>query len=368
MAGIKGVGEGVVETILEERKSNGSYRSLYDFIRRIDTRKVGKKVIEHLIEAGCFDFTLWTRPQLLASVEPMYDEAMREQKDAAKGIMNLFALLEEEQQERFLHPPVLKEEATRRHLLKREFELLGIYLNGHPLDEYQSLLQKLSCVPLSELEALPKGSVARIAFIIEGLVIKISQKSQRKFAILTIGDGVERFELPIWPDLYEEKGALLTENQLLYAVVQKEVQEGQSRLQCRWIDDLSKANEAMIEACDKAYDLAKHQAKTAELREKSRFSNGGRSTVQKEPEPKKKAFQKLKVQCDIDLVRLSHILLLKEAFRSHSGEIPIEVSFAMKEGKAASVLIDAVWGVDYRRELEEKVKQIESVKSMIWES
>ena len=184
--------------------------------------------------------------------------------------------------DRFTKPPVVKEIVSRQHVLKREYELLGIYLNGHPLDDFRHMLQRLSCTPLSEIESLPTNSVCRIAFIIEGLVIKISAKTQRKFAILTIGDGHERFELPIWPDLYEEKGALLADNQLLYGVIQKEVQEGQTRLQCRWLDDLNKTDEAMVKACDQAFDMAKQQVKSYEFKGKS-------NKPAKAPEPKKES-------------------------------------------------------------------------------
>jgi DNA polymerase-3 subunit alpha len=366
MCGIKGVGEGVVESILEEREKKGPYQSLYDFIQRTDTKKVGKKVIENLIEAGCFDFTSWSREAMLLSVDPMYDEASRDQKEAAKGVMNFFDLIDSEKESRFKTPPVVKEKMSRQKVFKREYELLGIYLNGHPLDDFRQQLQRLSCVPLSEFERLPTGSVCRIAFIIEGLVVKISAKTQRKFAILTIGDGHERFELPIWPDLYEQKGALIIENQLLYAVVQKEVQEGQVRLQCRWLDDLTKADEAMIQVCDNAFDMAKQQVKVFEMRDKSRAEKASRAPL-KETEPKKKSFQKLKIHVDADVVRLSHILLMKEAFRSHSGDIPIEISFINQRGKISSLHIDQNWGVDFRPELEGKINVLQSVISLKWE-
>jgi DNA polymerase-3 subunit alpha len=367
MGGIKGVGEGVVEAILQEREKKGPYTSLYDFMQRIDTRKVGKKVIENLIEAGCFDFTQWSRQAMLMSVDPMYEEAAKDQKDAAKGVMNLFSLIEGERESRFSTPPDAKEQIPRQKVLKREHELLGIYLNGHPLDDFRNQLQKLSCVPLKDFEALSPNSVCRIAFIIEGVVIKISQKSQRKFVILTIGDGIERFELPIWPDLYEEKGALLSENQLLYAVVQKESQEGQMRLQCRWLDDLTKADEAMIQVCDNAYDMARQQAKKSEFREKSRVEKTSNSPAPKEEDMKKKSFQKLKINLDADLARLSHILILKDAFRSHPGEIPIEIAFMTSKGKLSSLHIDKSWGVDFRKELEGKLTALPSVKGLSWE-
>lgn len=365
MGGIKGVGEGVVESILEEREKKGYFKSLYDFVQRIDTRKVGKKVIENLIEAGCFDFTGWNRQAMLESVEPMFDEASKDQKEAAKGVMNLFSLIDGEKESRFNHMPVVKEKISRQKILKREYELLGIYLNGHPLDDFRHLLQRLSCMPLSEIEKLPSGSVFRMAFIIEGVVVKISAKSQRKFAILTIGDGHDRFELPIWPDLFEEKGALIVDTQLLYAVVQKEVHEGQTRLQCRWMDDLTKADESMIQACDNAFDIAKQQAKTFEMREKSRVEKNIRTS--KETEMKKKSYQKLKIHLDGDLARLSHILNLKEFFRSHCGEIPIEIAFVVKGVKISTLHIDKSWGVDYHKDLESKIISLQSVKSLNWE-
>jgi DNA polymerase-3 subunit alpha len=363
MGGIKGVGEGVVEAVIEQREKKGPYASLYDFVQRIDTRKVGKKVIDNLIEAGCFDFTGWSREAMLLSIDPMYEEASREQKESAKGVLNLFSLIDEGKNTRFATPPEVKEKVPRQKVLKREHELLGIYLNGHPLDDFRPMMRSLSCVPLKEIESLPSNSVCRIAFIIEGVVVKISQKSQRKFAILTVGDGIERFELPIWPDLYEEKGALLTDTQLLYAVVQKENQEGQTRLQCRWLDDLTKADEAMIHACDTAYDLAKQQA----AREKSRSERSAKQPAKKETDTKMKKVQKLKIQLDADMVRLSHILALKSAFRAHPGEIPIEIAFMNERGKISSLHIDQTWGVEDRKELEGKVTAVGSVKGFRWE-
>jgi len=321
-------------------------------------------VIENLIEAGCFDFTEWSREAMLLSVEPMYEEVVKEQKEAAKGVMNLFALIDGEKESRFKTPPVVKEKFSKQMIFKREYELLGIYLNGHPLDDFHHQLQRLSCVPFTEVDKLPAGSVCRIAFIIEGIVVKIATKSQRKFAILTIGDGNGRFELSIWPDLFEQKGALIQENQLLYAVVQKEMQESQIRLQCRWLNDLTKADEAMILACDDAYDMAKQQAKVFEMREKNK---NFRSSVTKESDPNKKKFQRLNIQFDADLARLSHILILKDLFRAHSGDIPVEITFIGKKGKIGTLHIDQSWGVDYRVEIEKKISVISSVKSCKWE-
>ncbi len=368
MSGIKGVGEGVVESIIEERTNNGEFKSLYDFVRRIDTKKVGKKAIEHIIEAGGFDFTGWSRPALLLSVDPMFITASKEQKDSARGILDLFSLIEEEEDARFAHPPVIKEPISKQRLMKREYELLGFYLNGHPLDDYRGHLHRLSCVPLKDLENLPHNSVCRVAFIAEGITVKISAKSQRKFAILMISDGMERVELPIWPDLYEEKAALLVENQLLYAVVQTEKQEGALRLQCRWLDDLSKADESMVQACDEAYDKAKAQVKMNEFRDKkfdsrSKATSSSVTSLKEKNELKTKVIGKLQLSFDLNQVKLSHILTLKSAFRAHPGSSPVEISFCSGGLKHSTVYIDTSWGVEWRSDLEEKIRRIESLQT-----
>ena len=90
MGGIKGVGEGVVEAIIQERTSKGPFRSLFDFCSRIDTKKIGKKTIENLVEAGCFDFTGVNRQTMIMSLEEMYQSAMQKQKEVAKGFIDLF--------------------------------------------------------------------------------------------------------------------------------------------------------------------------------------------------------------------------------------------------------------------------------------
>lgn len=364
MNGIRGIGEGVVEVILAERKRGGLFESLYDFISRVDTKKVGKKVVESLIDAGCFDFTGWDRQALLLSVDPMFSQAIKDQKEKAKGVISFFSLLEEEKEDRFLVPPKVEQLVSSQQRFKREFELLGVYLNGHPLDEYRYLLPRLSCVPLSEIDSLPVGGVARVVFIIEGLVIKISAKSQRKFAIVNIGDGNERFELPIWPDLYSNHGELIVENQLIYAILQKEASEGQPRLQCRWLSDLTKVDDKMIQECDKAFDLAKQQSKNSE---RIRYEKGNKAQPVAGGEMKKKNEKTLKISLCMNTLRLSHLLLLKRSFRAHSGESPVEIEFWNGEEKLGFLAIDKSWGVKECKELERAIKPIPSFKAFQWD-
>jgi DNA polymerase-3 subunit alpha len=365
MSGIKGVGEGVVDSILQERSQGGFFTSLYDFIRRVDVKKVGKKVIEYLIEVGAFDFTSWSRQALLESVDAMFLVAAREQKEASKGIIDFFSLSDQKLEEQFKLPPFVKNEKSKQEILKREYELLGFYLQGHPLDDYKNMLQRLSCCPLSDFDKLEKNSMCRVAFIIETCSVKISAKSQKKFAILTISDGVERFELPIWPDMYEQKHHLLSENQLIYAVLQLEKESGELKLQCRWLDDLTKVDGSMVAECDTAYDKAKMQAKLSELREKNAKQRPENKTNEKIKDEKKPMSTLLHIKLDIDQVRLSQILQMKDLFRASPGAVPIRIEFLAEDQIVGNVRIDSTWGVNPTGQLEDSLKKIAPIKSVV---
>jgi DNA polymerase-3 subunit alpha len=366
MSGIKGVGSGVVDAILEERKRNGSFKSFYNFTKRIDTKRVGKKVIEDLVEAGCFDFTGWSRDALRQSVDPMFEAASQEQKEAAAGIMSLFSLIGDTAEARFSKPPPVKITRTKLEILLKEKELVGFFLTGHPLDNYREILGRLSCVPLNKIEEVTKEAVYRCAFIVETAQVRISGKTQKKFAILTISDGIDRYELPIWSDLYEEKSQLLIENQLLYAVLLVEKKEDEVRLSCKWLDDLSKANESMVEACDAAFDKAKHQAaKFANIKSLPSKNNGKGAKVTGEVKKEIRADVPNKevgpfiLKVDAARVKLSHILTLKRIFEAHRGKTPVQMDFIDNDCSIAAVHIDSNWGITLSNEFKEDLKQID---------
>lgn len=353
MTGIKGVGEGVVSAIIEERSQKGPFQSLEDFCRRIDTKKVGKKLIELLVEAGCFDFTGWPRQAAITTIDSLYENAARAQKENARGILSLFG--DQEKTAVAPPPPPLSDKTARITILRRENELLGFYLSGHPLDDYRGILKKLSCIPLSQLDTLADNAVGRCAFIIETVQTRISAKSQRKFAILSISDGLERFELPIWPELYEEKLGLIREGQLIYAVLQVTREEGNTKLQCKWLEDLTRVDERTIQACDTAYDRAKGQIRSAQFREKK-----AAETTPKEPTPSPK---QLCVKIHVDQMRLSHVLELKNLFRTFPGSTPVKMEFYRAQQRVGVISVESNWGVQFNKQFEEKFKTLKSIQS-----
>jgi DNA polymerase-3 subunit alpha len=355
LTAVKGVGEQVVDIILEEREKRGTFESFYHFFKRVDLKKVGKKTIELLVAAGCFDFTSWTRKQMIASIEAIYDYAAKEQQEERMGVISFFSLLKREGPHPCEIAPVIEEE-TKHAILAREKELLGFYLTGHPMDAYRSLFKQLSCMELSRVHQLNENTVVRTAFIIEQVQIKISSKNQSKFAILQVSDQVESFELPIWPELYEEKHVLLYENQLIYAVLQLDKREEGMRAQCRWMGDLTKANEAMIREADAAYDKAKAlQAKI------SHYGEGQRSTKEKQKEKQEeKKIEKISIGIDLLKCHLSHILKLKTLLEAHAGRHPVEIHFYKGSEKKATLYAEC--GVEVTSEFSTQLSQLTCYK------
>lgn len=339
MSGIKGIGEGVVETIIRERTKGGPFDSLYGFLKRIDTKKVGKKAVEQLIEAGCFDFSGWSRDALKHSLDEMFERVSAQQKEATLGYLSLFSLIESDSGSEFKKPPEVLAPRPKEQLLFKEKELLGFFLTGHPMDAYKNILERLSCALLSQALELPHDAVFRTAFLIESVQVRVSNKTQKKFAILMISDGYESMELPIWSELYEEKSTLLKENQLVYAVLQIDKREDTPKVSCRWFDDLTQADEKMMVECDSAFDKAKQQAQRAAFLK----SVPPKKTETKEVTPKMEQPHtfKLKLHC----LKMSHLLGIKRIFENHRGQTPVKIEFVSESGTHAHLDIDSKWGI-----------------------
>jgi len=255
--------------------------------------------------------------------------------------LNLFSLIESEEKPFQAPPPVLNP-STKMQLLLREKELLGFYLTGHPMDAYKNALQRLSCVSMREFETLAEGSIVRVAFVVETIQVKISNKNQKKFAILAISDGLDRFELPVWSEMFEEKGALLRENQLLYGIVAISRRESAIQLSLKYLDDLVVIDEARIKACDEAYDKLKHQSKHEAKWKEKKAADAAAAPGEK---VEKEVISKIILKVDADQIRFSGILALKELFREHPGKSTIELHFQGGGKRLGEVHIDEAWGV-----------------------
>jgi DNA polymerase-3 subunit alpha len=363
LSGIKGVGEGVVEAICEERQKRGKFTSLYNFISRVDTKRVGKKAAELLIEAGCFDSFGWHRDECKLSLDALFERVQREQKEAAQGVMNLFAKIETNKESE-IKPPECLLKRSKEELLFREKALLGFFLSGHPLDAFQNTLARLGCMGFHQVEEMPVDSAFRTAFVIEEVQPRISSKTQKKFVILSISDGGPgKFELPIWPEMYDELQSILIENRLVWAILSKEKRDESWQLVCRWLSDLKSIDEKAVQESDAAYDKAKKQ-----IAQRNRGLASLKANPTEKKAPKKEATQpqqdKVVITLDLDRLRSSHILHLQALVQNASGELPLEISFIAGETEHATLILDAKSGIAPNAALEKSLQTLPCFISM----
>ncbi len=328
LTAVRGVGHGVVEAIVHERKARGLFHSFYDFFLRMDLKKIGKKPIEFLVDVGAFDWTKWSRDQLRQSIEPFYDQAAKKQKEQAVGIRTFFELMGNPLDPATQPPPIVTHPTPSSEMLIREKSLLGFFLSGHPLDGYLHSLERLSAVPLAQIHTLPHQTVVRATFLIESITTRLASKTQKKFAILQVSDSTYTCELPIWSDLYEQYYALLQENQLLYAVVQVDRREETTKLQCKWLTDLKTVNEESVRACDTAFDRAKMHIQRQTMFRKST------------PPPTEKPMTDSKqiLFMRMQEARLSHVLQVKTLLQRFPGSMPVEIRFLNGDGHLQGIV------------------------------
>lgn len=348
LVAIKGIGGGVVEIIVEERRQRGRYASLFDFLQRVPISQVGKKTIENLIEAGAFDFTQWKRKELLTYLETQFNAVLKEKQEKEKGIMDLFSAGKKEEE---IKRPVIEAEETVLDILKKEKELLGFYVTGHPLDEYLEKVATLACTPLKELGNLSDREVVKIACILEDIQVRISNKTQKKFAIVKIGDGGELFEMPIWPELFEAKASVLDDNALLVAVVQIDKKEEPFKLHCKWIDDLTRLDETLQKEFEEVYQDAKKFSAKSEKRDAKKM----------EQQEEKKG---VKLLIDIEKITIKKVVELKRLLESAPGGQSVDLIFQSNQKEIATLAIDAGRGVNLSPELSSQLKALPYILSL----
>ncbi len=251
LATVKNVGFEATETIVEERKQSGNYKGLVDFIKRIRNEKVNKKCIESLIKAGAFDEVEegHTRFDMLESYENIIDGIAGEQRNNLKNQVNMFETLVEEIDKQDFEIGIKKTNkiVTQKELLDMEKEMVGVYVSGHPLDQYIEDIKKYGTVTTKELNpedsfeeesdednkrqlvyaenevdsSLVKGENAKydnteqtICAIISS-VKQIYTKNNQAMAFCEIEDMYGKIEAVFFPKVFDKYSSMVTGNKAL---------------------------------------------------------------------------------------------------------------------------------------------------------
>ena len=222
LGAVKTVGQGAVNAIIRERQ-NGTYKDIFDFCSRIDTTECNKRVVESLIKAGAFDHTGANRAQLLAVFESAMDATISRRKANVDGQLSLFDMA-------FGDAPVIEETRTlpnlpdypTRQRLAMEKEISGVYITGHPLDDYRETLQKLpfSTAQLEGLEEREDHGMELDGMAVEmgGILTEVKGKATKKGAymgFITIEDLTGQIECLVFPKVYEKYQAMMSVDDLV---------------------------------------------------------------------------------------------------------------------------------------------------------
>ncbi len=219
LTAIKGVGRPVIDSLVEERRQRGPYTNLNDFITRNTDKELNKRVIESFIKAGAFDSLSGTRKQLMSIYVRILDHIQNDKKNNMAGQLSLFDIAGEEEKDDYDIKLPDVGEYTKETMLAFEKEVLGVYVSGHPLEEYESLWKKnvtnqtTDFLLDEELGAMPleDGKTVTVGGLIAEKKIKYT-KNEQVMAFLTLEDLVGNIEVIVFPKTYQKYSMLLDED------------------------------------------------------------------------------------------------------------------------------------------------------------
>lgn len=219
---IKGVGLGVTDKIVALREAGGKFASLEDFVSRMSNKEVNRKTLENLIKAGAFDSLRGNRRQKMILTVDLLEEKSRKSKKEITGQFSFFDMMDEEEKVEF--GPKLPEidEYDKAELLAMEKETVGMYVSGHPLEEYLDMLKARVSAYTSDFlyeegeeSRLYEQQEVTVGGMISGIVIKQTRNNQ-DMAFVTLEDMVGSVEVVVFPRVYERVRDMLVLDAKLY--------------------------------------------------------------------------------------------------------------------------------------------------------
>ena len=232
MYAIKSIGRQVIDIILAEREANGKYTTLSDFLSRVAGREVNKRAVENLIKAGACDGLDGNRQQMLLVYNTLIDNLNQEKKNSLAGQMSLFDLFSEEEKKAYEVRFPNVEEYTKEIKLGFEKEVLGIYLSGHPLEEYEEKWRKNISAVTADFMLDEETNAVKIkdnqSVVIGGIITEKTikyTKQNKAMAFITVEDLFGTVEVIIFPRDYEKYSRYLNEDEKVFVAGHANVEE-----------------------------------------------------------------------------------------------------------------------------------------------
>ena len=228
---IKNVGYNVVEAIVRERKGQGPYQSIADFLNRINSKDLNKKSLESLIKAGVFD-KIAERNQLLFNLEKLLESARETQRVREAGQRGLFDGMARpvEIQLASTNP------ATKAEKLSWEKELLGLFVTSHPLEDFKKVLEK-KVLPLSKISQDLTGKIVRIGGVISSIK-KIITRNGKPMLFTQLEDESNKIEVVVFPGIIERNPGIFQENKIVMIKGRVDNRDGVPKIICEEIEEI----------------------------------------------------------------------------------------------------------------------------------
>ena len=213
LGAVKNIGRGLIRSMAAKRREGGPFRSMQDFLERMDEGELNKRAVENLIRCGAMDGFGYHRSELIGVYEAMMDSVAASRKQNLEGQMGLFAMLEDENPGKMDIPR--REEYSRAELMAMEKETTGIYLSGHPMDDYRKLLKNTHVIPIGDLMDEEKhfqdDQVVSVAGIIQTVKTKTTRNNSM-MAYVTVEDDTASIEMLAFASVIGQYGGYIREN------------------------------------------------------------------------------------------------------------------------------------------------------------
>ena len=278
---IKGVGEGPIEAIIEARETQGAFKDLFDFCAKIDVKRVNKRVLEKLVLSGAMDNLGPHRAALMATLPEAIAVAGQHAKAESFGQSDMFGLLTTEPEDvlqAFADVPQWPEKVW----LEGEKDTLGLYLTGHPINQYADEIRYYTEGRLVDLKPTGKDQMASAVGLVLGVRV-MTNKRGRRWAIVTLDDKSARIDVRFFPDMYEQFESVLETDKILLIKGQVSFDDfsGGNTITARDVMDIVQAREKNARALALYVDTqVLEQQKMSQLQSILQAFNGGSCPVQ----------------------------------------------------------------------------------------
>ncbi|HET7394436.1 MAG TPA: DNA polymerase III subunit alpha, partial [Candidatus Binatia bacterium] len=230
LAAVKSVGEKAVDVILESRRRDGAFQSLFDFCRRVDLTAVNRRVIENLINCGAFDSTQVSRARMIGALDEAIRAGQAHQRDQASNQIDIFTLLgtpgKGPNRPGDVYPPV--KEWSQQELLVFEKEALGFYITGHPLDKYDRMIKRLISGTAAGIKEKPIAGEVKLVGVVSALKLRNTKKGDR-YGSFNLEDKTGFLEVIAWPEIYKKSAELLGSDDPIF--IKGKLEVGEDRMQ-----------------------------------------------------------------------------------------------------------------------------------------